>query len=100
MNEDDLRNELKASFKNRAVLYYFIFDDLRTKVGEDQAIAILKRAIYRRGEQLGQQFCRFAPRNLASLRDAFLAIIPDEGRLFDPQVVQCEAGHLGGGGAV
>ena len=94
MSEDKLRNELQASFKNRAVLYYLIFDELRNQVGEQQAAEILKRAIYRRGEQIGQQFCQFAPDNLAGLKNAFLGIIPDEGRLFDPHVVQCDADSL------
>ena len=91
MSEENLRNELQASFKNRAVLYYFMFDELRKEVGEQHAIEILKRAIYRRGQQIGQQFYQFAPNDLAGLKDAFLGTIPDEGRLFDPHVVQCDA---------
>ena len=94
MSVDNLRNQLQASFKNRAVLYYLIFDELREEVGEQDAIAILKRAIYRRGQQIGQQFCQFAPKDLAGLKDAFLGIVPDEGRLFDPHVVQCDAQSL------
>ncbi len=94
MSEESLRNELQASFKNRAVLYYFIFDELRQEVGEPRAKEILKRAIYRRGRQIGQQFCELAPNDLAGLKDAFLAIIPDEGRMFDPHVVQCDAESL------
>ena len=94
MSTDNLRNELQASFKNRAVLYYLIFDELRQEFGEQQAIAVLKRAISRRGQQVGQQFRKFAPGNLAGLKDAFLGIIPDEGRMFDPQVVECSAESL------
>lgn len=94
MSEDNLRSELQASFKNRAVLYYLIFEELRQEVGEKQAIAVLKRAIYRRGEQIGKQFCHFAPKDLAGLKNAFLGIIPDEGRLFDPHVVQYDEESL------
>jgi len=94
MSNDNLRNELRASFKNRAILYYLIFDELRKEVGEQKATEILKRAIYRRGEQIGQQFGQFAPDNLDGLKDAFLEIIPDEGRMFDPHVVKCDAGSL------
>lgn len=94
MSEDKLRNELRASFKNRAILYYLIFDELRNEVGEQKAAEILKRAIYRRGEQIGQQFSQFAPDDLAGLKGAFLRIIPDEGRLFDPHVVRCDADSL------
>ncbi len=94
MSEDQLRGELRASFKNRAILYYLVFDELRKEIGEQRAVAILKRAIHRRGEQIGRQFGRFAPDDLAGLKDAFLAVIPDEGRLFEPQVVQCDEGSL------
>jgi len=94
MSEENLRNELRASFKNRAVLYYLIFDELRKEIGQQQAVTILKRAIYRRGQQIGQQYCPFAPQDLAGLKEAFLENIPDEGRLFDPQVVQCDERSL------
>ena len=94
MSEHNLRAELVASFKNRAVLYYTIFDELRQEVGESRAAAILKRAIYRRGAQIGQQFCQFAPGDLEGLKDAFLGGIPDEGRLFAPQVMGCDAEAL------
>jgi predicted ArsR family transcriptional regulator len=94
MRNDNLRNELQASFKNRAVLYYLIFDELRQDSGEQHAIALLKRAIYRRGQQIGQQFCQFAPKDLAGLKEAFLEVIPDEGRMFDPHVAQCDAQSL------
>ena len=94
MREEKLREELVAAFKNRAILYYMIFDELRQEVGEAKAATILKRAIYRRGEQVGQQFGQFAPDDFAGLKDAFLAGVPDEGRLFAPHVVRCEADAL------
>ena len=94
MNEESLRSELHASFKNRAILYYLVFDELREELGEKRAIRILKRAIYRRGEQVGEQFAKHAPDDLAGLKESFLKIIPDEGRLFDPQVVQCDSQSL------
>lgn len=94
MSEETLRSELHASFKNRAILYYLIFDELRSQLGEQPAIELLKRAIYRRGEQIGKRFSQFGPDNLQGLQEAFLGIIPDAGRLFDPQVVQRDAQSL------
>jgi hypothetical protein len=94
MSEETLRRELTASFKNRAILYYLIFDQLRSELGPERAAAIMKRAIYRRGEQIGQQFKQFGPDNLDGLKDAFLAVIPDGGRLFDPQVQQSDSQGL------
>ena len=94
MSEDNLRAQLRASFKNRAILYYLIFDELRDELGEERATKLLKRAIYRRGEQVGKQFGRFAPDDFEGLKDAFLDFIPDGGRLFDPQVQRCDSEGL------
>jgi hypothetical protein len=86
VSEEKLREELRASFKNRAILYYLIFDELRQELGQDRAAEILMRAIYRRGAQIGQQFQAYGPQDLAGLKEAFLSIIPDSGRMFEPQV--------------
>ena len=94
MSVERLQAELRASFKNRAVLYFLIFDELRRELGEERAAAVMKRAIRRRGAQIGERFRDFAPGDLAGLRDAFLAIIPDEGRMFEPRVVRCDAERL------
>lgn len=94
MSEDKLRKELQAAFENRAILYYLIFDELRREIGQPRAVELMKRAIYRRGEQIGQQFQAFGPRDLTGLKDAFLAIMADAGRLFQPQVQRCDAEGL------
>ena len=86
MPEQELREQLYQSFKHRSILYYLIFDVMREEVGQEKAVAMLKRAIYRRGEQLGQKFAKYAPDDLLGLKEAFLAAIPDEGRMFEPEV--------------
>jgi hypothetical protein len=94
VSEAQLREELLQSFKNRAILYYLIFDELREELGEERAEQLMTRAVYRRGCQIGQRFAEFGPRDLSGLKDAFLAGIPDEGRLFDPRVVRCDQEEL------
>ena len=91
---ESLREQLRASFKNRAILYYLIYDELRQEVGAERAEQILGRAIYRRGQQIGQQFAELDPSDLAGLKDAFLGVIPDGGRLFEPNVVRCDSEEL------
>jgi L-2-amino-thiazoline-4-carboxylic acid hydrolase len=92
--EDALRAALCASFKNRAMLYWHIFDALRRRLGEEQAMAVMKEAIYARGVEIGQHFKRYDPDDLQGLRDAFLAFIPDGGGMFDPEVRRCDAHQL------
>ncbi len=90
MDIEKLRNELYASNENRAVIYYLIFDELRNELGEEQAMKILKRAIYRRGQQIGEKFTQFAPDNLKGLCDCFIDGIPDGGTMFAPTVLRCD----------
>ncbi len=90
MSEQNLRKQLYASFKNRAMMYYHIFDALRSEVGEEKAAEIMKRGIHTRGREMGKQFLKHAPSDLEGLKDAFLGMIPDEGRLFEPKVLRCD----------
>jgi hypothetical protein len=87
MSEELLRSELYGSFRNRALLYHLIFEELQKEVGGDRAEAILSQAIYRRGEQIGREkFAQFAPCDIHGLKNAFLNGIPDNGNTFKPEV--------------
>lgn len=94
MAEEQLRKELVGSFKNRALLYHSIFEALRRRIGDDEAAAVLHEAIYARGLEIGRQFARYAPHDMEGLKDAFLAFIPDQGRLFGPELERCDAGGV------
>ena len=94
VSEDKLRQQVSEAFKNRAVLYFLIYDELRQELGAERAEEIMKRAIYRRGVQKSAKYKRFAPADFEGLRDAFVSGVPDDGRLFDPQVQRCDAEGL------
>lgn len=94
MSEQELRAQLYAAFKHRAMLYYLIFDELRQALDEPRAIEIMQRAIRRRGEVVGQKYAPYAPADLPALRDAFLANIPDDGRMFSARVDRCDSQQL------
>jgi len=89
-----LRGELYAAFKNRALMYWHVFDELRATLGESQASTLMARGIEARGREIGRQFARFAPADLAGLRDAFVGGVPDAGRMFAPRVEHCDAAAL------
>lgn len=95
MSEEQLRRQLYDSFKNRAMIYYSIFDELRAELGADRAEELLSRAIRRRGELKGiENYAQFAPNDLAGLKDAFMAGIADDGRMFQPEVMRSDADAL------
>jgi hypothetical protein len=91
MSEQDLRNALYGSFKNRAMMYYHIFDELRKEIGEERATAIMKRAIYKRGLQIGKPLAKYGPDDLEGLKNAFLGLDPDEGRMFSAEILRSDA---------
>lgn len=92
--DERLREQVYSAFKHRAMIYYHFFDELRGELGEARAIAIMKRAIERRGREIGLQFAGYGPSDLAGLRTAFLAGVPDEGRMFAPEVVRADTEAL------
>jgi hypothetical protein len=90
---DHLRRALDDSFKNRALLYWTIYQEMRQELGAEQAEAILSRAIYARGKQVAEAaFSQFGAQDARALGEAFLAISPDGGRLFPTEVEQLESG--------
>ena len=93
-NDERLRRDLYGAFRNRALLYHHMFDALRREMGEARAVEVMGRAIYARGTEIGKHFARYAPNDLAGLRDAFLEFVPDEGRMFAPEVTRCDAAGL------
>jgi hypothetical protein len=94
MSAEDLRKQLYAAFKNRAMMYWHIYATLKNEIGEPKAAEIIKRGIYNRGLEIGKPFKKFAPADLTGLKDAFLAFIPDGGKMFDPEVRRCDDNGL------
>ncbi len=90
MSEEALRQQLYDSFKNRAILYYLIFDEMRRELGAERAEAIMGRAIYKRGVEKAAKFVRFAPKDLEGLKESFLSGIPDDGHMFEPEVLRSD----------
>jgi len=93
-SEERLRHDLYGAFRNRALLYHHLFDTRRKELGEARAVEVMGRAIYARGTEIGKAFARYAPDDLAGLRDAFVGFVPDDGRMFAPEVTRCDAGGL------
>lgn len=91
---DDLRGQLTAALKSRALVYSAVYEELISEVGALRAEAILKRAIYKRGAAISPRFAPHAPADFVGLRDSFLDFVPDHGRLFAPEVRRCDSGGL------
>ncbi len=89
-----LERELKDAFKNRALLYWSIYDELRKEVGAETAGRILARAIARRGKDAGDALFRDTPADPVAIGERFLAVSPADGRLFPTDVRRDENGGI------
>ncbi len=94
MSEEKLRQQLYDSFANRAHIYHLLYQQLRAELGAQRAAELMERAICQRGAQNAARYSAFAPADLAGLKDAFLGHIPDDGAMFAPEVVRCDAEGL------
>ncbi len=95
MNEEALREQLYGQVKNRAMMYWHIFEAMHDEIGEERAEAIMKKAVYNRGLSIGRRLASYAPDDFEGLRDAFIQDLhPDGGRMFTPEVIRCDSGGL------
>ncbi len=94
MDEEKLREELIAAFKNRALIYYHIYLELSNEVGEERATRIMRKAIRARGRHVGQNLAKYGPDNIFGLCEAFIGGIPDGGKLFEPTIERLDAEGL------
>ena len=83
---EDLRRQLKEAHMSRALVYAAFYDALAERFDAETAEEVMKRAIYRRGLEVGKRFAAYGPADLAGLCAAFLDFVPDGGRLFEPEV--------------
>jgi hypothetical protein len=84
--EQDLRRQLKEAHMSRAMVYAAFYEALAERFDAEVAEEVMKRAIYRRGREIGRRFAEFGPSDLGGLCDAFLDFVPDRGGLFRPEV--------------
>lgn len=81
------RAETRASFENRALMYAYIYDELEAEVGAERAAELLKRAIHRRGLEIGEKYRPAAEAgDLDEVGRLFVEGSPSEGALFEPAV--------------
>lgn len=81
------RAETRASFINRALLYAHLFDEIEAVLGPEQAAALMKRAIYRRGVEISQRYRTAAQEgDLDELARLFVGSSAAAGTLFEPSV--------------
>lgn len=84
---EQARAETRASFENRALMYYYIYTEFSAEIGPDRAADTMKRAIRRRGVEIGEHYREAAQAgDLEEVARIFCAESACEGDLFTPGV--------------
>lgn len=91
---EKLSRELDAAFRNRADLYRLFFEELAADLGEEEAERVMVRVIERRGREVAAAAFRdFGPNDAREIGEAFLAVSPDDGRMY-PTDVERDDHHI------
>lgn len=89
------RAETRASFENRALMYAYIYEELVEELGDERATELMKRAIYRRGLEVGRKYADAAEAgDLAAVGRLFVEGSPCAGSMFEPGIEELEDGRL------
>lgn len=84
---EKLARELELAFRNRADLYRLFLDELTAEFGADNAEELMIRTIEKRGREVAEAaFSSFGPNDARAIGEAFLAVSPDEGRMYPTDV--------------
>jgi hypothetical protein len=88
--DDDLeqsRAETRAAFENRALMYAYIYEELSDELGPARATELMKRAIHRRGLEVGRKYRGAAQSgDMEAIGRMFCEGSPCAGELFAPGV--------------
>ena len=89
------RAETRAAFENRAYMYAYIYEELVTALGKDAAVALMKRAIYRRGLEVGRKYRAAAEKaDLIEVGRIFCDGSPCAGGMFEPGIEETSEGRI------
>lgn len=89
------RAETRSAFENRALMYYHLFEEMAAEFGRDKATQVMKRAIRRRGVEVGQKYRPAAEQgDLEAVATIFCEGSPCAGALFTPGVEERAEGRI------
>lgn len=92
---DIAQAETRASFANRALIYLHLYQTLAAELGPEQAIELMRQAIYERGLEVGEKYREAAEDgDLEEIGAIFCEGSPCGGALFEPGVEEIGTSHV------
>lgn len=78
--------QIEDAIKDRAVMYYYFFEEIKKKYGLAAAKEIFKKAVYRRGVDKGKKYSAHK-NNFNKIADIFVNGAPADGEIFKPKKI-------------
>ena len=94
MNPIEKLSKIEEANNERALIYFSIYRELKSKLGVNKAINLLRTALFNHGREYGKSLKKFAPNDFKGLYDTF-AFAPDGGKMFSPKKIKCNQECLG-----
>ncbi len=89
MDIEQSKRETRDAFVNRAMIYFYMFDEMRREFGKERAKEVFVRAVRRRGKDIGGKYAEAATAgDFERLARTFVSGSPSQGELFEPAVIE------------
>lgn len=87
MTELETKQQILEAHKFRAVMYYYLYDEMEKDLGEEKASQIFKKAAYRRGQDIQKNYRTLIEKHdYEGIAKLFCELSPAEGILFQPGI--------------
>ena len=90
MKQIEQLSPVEDANKERALIYFSIYKELKLKLGVKETINILRKALYNHGREYGKSLKKFSPNDFKGLYETF-AFAPDGGKMFSPKKITCNS---------
>lgn len=91
MDTKEAKKQVIEAHKTRAIMYYYLYEEIEKECGEDRAQVIFKKATHRRGKDIQKSYEQFLiESNYQGLAEHFCTSSPSEGELFHPRIEEVE----------
>lgn len=89
MTRDEAVAALRDASRERALIYLAIFRELSVRQGPNEAVDVMRTALFAHGKRFGESLRHTAPANFRQLYQDF-ATVPDGGDMFSPREIRCD----------
>ena len=91
MDKEEAKKQIFEAHKTRAIMYYYLYEEIEKQCSEEKARIIFQNATYKRGKDIQKSYEKFLKNHdYKGLAEHFCLSSPSEGELFTPSIEKIE----------